>query len=90
MFSAFRILRPRGLLLIFDCEGPPILSDGSTTTGVRAWSDAFARSLRRAGLTPFNLERVMGLLRNEEVVGSDMSVPIGHGEGASTPFPPRG
>ena len=76
-----RILRPHGLILIFDSEGPPILSDNTTTTGVRAWSDAFTKSLKRAGMTAFNLKRVLELLRQNQVVGSDVLVPIGHGEG---------
>ena len=67
--------------MVFDSEGPPTLSDNSTTTGVRAWSDAFTKSLKTAGMTAFNLEGVLEMLQQDLVAGSDMWVPIGHGEG---------
>jgi hypothetical protein len=80
--STWNLLRPDGLLLIFDSDPRPILSDGTTPLGVTAWSDAFMKSLRKAGLAPFDLVSVVELFGNEELVGSDMRVPIGHGAGA--------
>jgi len=79
--TAFRLLRHNGLLLVFDYDLLPILSDGSTPLGARAWHDAMVKSMGRAGMKAFTLEKVLESLTGRDVVGSDMRVPIGHGEG---------
>ena len=58
-----------------------MLFDGRSPTGTQAWTDAFHRSLIAAGLKPFSVDEVARAFRNEELVGSDMRVPIGHGTG---------
>ena len=79
--SAYNLVRPGGVLLLFDAISPPALSNGKSTTGSQAWSDAFHRSIGLAGLRPFNVDEVVKVFRGEDIVGNDMSVPIGHGQG---------
>jgi hypothetical protein len=69
------------VLLIFDAASPPTLSDGRSPTGTQAWTDAFHRALHAAGLKPFSVDEVVRTFRNEDLVGSEMRVPIGHGTG---------
>ena len=77
------MVKPGGILLIFDAASPPTLFDGTSPTGTQAWTDAFHRSLSYAGLSPFAVDQVVKVFRNEELQGSDMRVPIGHGQGES-------
>lgn len=80
--SAYTLLRPRGLLLILESTYPPIQSDGKSTTATQAWSDAFSRSVTSAGLAPFDLDEAIDCFEpDDEVVSSEMRVPIGPGEG---------
>ncbi|KAK4687100.1 hypothetical protein P7C73_g3011, partial [Tremellales sp. Uapishka_1] len=82
--SLYGLLRPSGLLLIFDQAFPPSPLATGPTTGVQAWSDAYHKSLRNAGMTPFNLEAVMRTclqFSDGKVGGNQVRVPIGGVEG---------
>jgi hypothetical protein len=85
--QAFTLLRPGGLLLLFDYDLLPILADESTPLSAQAWHDAFSKSMKKAGMPLFGLEKVLPCFGGREVEGKDMRVPIGHGDGASfSPF----
>jgi hypothetical protein len=84
--QAFTLLRPGGLLLLFDYDLLPILADESTPLSAQAWHDAFSKSMKKAGMPLFGLDKVIPCFGGREVEGKDMRVPIGHGDGAS--FPP--
>jgi hypothetical protein len=79
--KAFTLLRPGGLLLLFDYDLVPILADETTPRNAQAWHDAFSKSMRKAGMPLFSLDKVLPCLAGREVDGKDMRVPIGHGEG---------
>jgi hypothetical protein len=81
--QAFTLLRPGGLLLLFDYDLLPILADESTPLSAQAWHDAFSKSMKKAGMPLFGLEKVLPCFGGREVEGKDMRVPIGHGDGAS-------
>lgn len=80
---AFRLLRPGGLLLLFDYDLLPILADETTPLAAQAWHDAFSRSMQRGGMHLFSLEKVLPALQGRRIEGKDMRVPIGHGDGQS-------
>jgi hypothetical protein len=86
LFQAFTLLRPGGLLLLFDYDLLPILADESTPLSAQAWHDAFSKSMKKAGMPLFGLDKVIPCFGGREVEGKDMRVPIGHGDGAC--FPP--
>jgi len=81
--QAFTLLRPGGLLLLFDYDLLPILADESTPLSAQAWHDAFSKSMKKAGMPLFGLAEVIPCFGGREVEGKDMRVPIGHGDGAS-------
>ena len=80
--QAFTLLRPGGLLLLFDYDLLPILADESTPLSAQAWHDAFSKSMKKAGMPLFGLDQVLPCFAGGEVEGKDMRVPIGHGDGA--------
>jgi SAM-dependent methyltransferase len=84
--QALTLLRPGGLLLLFDYDLLPILADESTPLSAQAWHDAFSKSMKKAGMPLFGLDKVIPCFGGREVEGKDMRVPIGHGDGAC--FPP--
>lgn len=85
--QAFTLLRPGGLLLLFDYDLVPILADESTPLNAQAWHDAFSKSMKKAGMPLFSLDKVVPCFAGREVEGKDMRVPIGHGDGQSSlPF----
>ena len=71
---------------MFDYDLLPILADESTPLSAQAWHDAFSKSMKKAGMPLFGLDKVIPCFGGREVEGKDMRVPIGHGDGAS--FPP--
>lgn len=81
--SAFTLLRHGGLLLLFDYDLVPILADETTPRDAQAWHDAFSKSMRKAAMPLFSLDKVLPCLAGRQVDGKDMRVPIGHGEGRS-------
>jgi hypothetical protein len=86
--SVFRLLKPTGLVLIFETTALPLLFDGTTPPGSQAWHDAYTKSLRRGGMGVFDLEGVVGLLGGLIVKGDVVTIPVGHGVGGcplSTP-----
>jgi hypothetical protein len=80
---AFTLLRPGGLLLLFDYDLLPIQADETTPLSAQAWHDAFSKSMKKAGMPLFGLDKVLPCFGGMEVEGKDMRVPIGHGDGAS-------
>jgi len=79
--DAWTLLKPGGTLLLFDVSHPPITSKGETPVSALAFVQAYHKSLRKAGMTPFVLDEVVEIFPHDEMMGSDMRVPIGHGEG---------
>jgi len=72
---------------LFDYDLVPILADESTPLNAQAWHDAFSKSMKKAGMPLFSLDKVVPCFAGKEVEGKDMRVPIGHGDGQSSlPF----
>jgi hypothetical protein len=71
--------------LLFDYDLLPILADESTPLSAQAWHDAFSKSMKKAGMPLFGLDKVLPCFGGREVEGKDMRVPIGHGDGAFSP-----
>lgn len=85
--KCFTLLRPGGLLLLFDYDLLPILADETTPVAAQAWHDAFSRSMGKGGMELFSLEKVFPSLVGKQVEGKDMRVPIYHGTGESFNLP---
>ncbi|WVN86148.1 uncharacterized protein L203_101309 [Cryptococcus depauperatus CBS 7841] len=82
--SLLSLLRPEGILLIFDWAGPPERKMGEVTRGARAWWDAFRRGIRRAGMG-WDLDeferRAEDLMGGCEVGSMALRMPIGRYKG---------
>ncbi|OCF75688.1 hypothetical protein I204_02980 [Kwoniella mangroviensis CBS 8886] len=85
--QALTLLRPNGLLLLFEnfTFSPPQTVHDITPKGVQAFYDCYKRSFSSSGLKVCKLEDVVGTLRGGgDIKGDLIKVPIGHGTGRMT------